>query len=109
MRRKDVDVIEIFAKAFKESEGKTIDLIIEHELHDITPEMVRWFLANSDEYYKLWHPGDHVEQRWVVPPESEDNLAGSLKVAVEKFGDLPVCELLMSRESPGETPFDKST
>ena len=106
--KKDVDVCEVFLKAFNESNGETLDLVVEHELHGITPEMIAWFFPHADEYYKLWHPEDHVGWRWVVPP-TQGRRGGSIKISVQKFGDLPVCELRMRIENPSETPFDKST
>jgi hypothetical protein len=108
MSVKDIDVVEVFIKAFKQSKGKTIDLVVEHELPGITPEQVNWFFAHADEYYKLWHPGDHIGWYWIEPPKSREQLGGALKVSVEKFGDTPACWLLMSREDPQKTPFDRS-
>ena len=45
-------------------------IIIEHELHGITPEMVDWWFDNIDnsERYRLWHPEDHISFKWIVPP-----------------------------------------
>ena len=92
MPKKDVDVVGTFIKAFKESKGKMVDLVVEHELHGITPEMLAWFFKHCDEYYQRWHPEDHVGWRWVVPPKDREHLAGALKISIEKFGELPVCE-----------------
>lgn len=55
------DMVPILLKAAKESNGKTIDIVMEHELPGITEEMYQWWGKNMGEtrLYKMWHP-DHV-------------------------------------------------
>ena len=55
------DMIPILIRAAKESNGKTIDIIIENVLPGITEEMYEWWHNNMAEtrLYKMWHP-DHV-------------------------------------------------
>lgn len=53
------------------SESKTIDLVVDHRLTGVTPEMIDWWWGNIDttERYKLWHPNDHKSFEWEVPPK----------------------------------------
>jgi len=55
------DMIPILTKAAKESNGKTIDIVMEHELPGITEKMYEWWGQNMNEtrLYKMWHP-DHI-------------------------------------------------
>jgi DAPG hydrolase PhiG domain len=73
----------------KLSRGKTVDLIIDHELPGITPEMLDWWwLQMGDtQRYKLWHPKDHISARWEISPE--DDLLHHTQLACEKLGGLP--------------------
>ena len=49
--------------------SKTMDLMNDHELPGVTPEMLDWWWKNmvDPEYYKLWHPEDHISIEWEVP------------------------------------------
>jgi len=41
--------------------GKTIALVMDHELRGVTPEMIDWWWDNVDnESYKMWQPDDHI-------------------------------------------------
>jgi hypothetical protein len=48
----------ITEQIFKRSRGKTMDLVVDHILLGVTPEMIVWLWDNIDstERYKLWHP-----------------------------------------------------
>ena len=105
MAEKDVDVVGTFVAAFKESDGKTVDLVVDHELPGLTVEMVAWFFPHASEYYRLWHPEDHLEWRWVVPPAG-GRRGGAIKISVEKFGDTPFFDLRMRQEDPDKNPFE---
>jgi len=54
----------------RKSGSATIDLIVDHELTGVTPEMIDWWWDNIDntERYKLWHPKDHKSFIWENPP-----------------------------------------
>lgn len=68
MSRKSFQVMEEIAKA---SQSETVDLVIDHELKNVTPEMIDWWWGNikNTERYKLWHPEDHVSFEWEKLPE----------------------------------------
>ena len=59
----------IMERIAKKSESKTIDLVNEHELMGISPEMLDWWWDNIDntERYKAWHPKDHKSFAWENP------------------------------------------
>jgi len=54
------------------SRSETKDLVINHEIPDVTPEMIdTWWLIMSDtENYKLWHPKDHFWARLEIREEA---------------------------------------
>jgi len=45
-------------KAFERLGPETFDLIIEHEIHGVTPEMLHWWWRSmmTPGNYKLWAP-----------------------------------------------------
>ncbi|HEY0087379.1 MAG TPA: phloretin hydrolase [Candidatus Lokiarchaeia archaeon] len=56
----------------RESNSETVDLIVDHELNGVTPEMLDWWWdhINNTERYKLWHPNDHISFKWEKSPEN---------------------------------------
>ena len=61
----------IMEQIIKMSEGKTIDLVVDHILPGVTPEMIDWWWdnINTTERYKLWHPEDHKSFQWEISPK----------------------------------------
>jgi len=104
MQKDTIDPIAVMVKAFEDSNGETVDLVVDHELNGITMEMLNWFFKNVSRYYKLWHPEDHISEEWIDEAE-EGPPAGSIRIAREKFGDLPFCDLRLRTEKPGDSPF----
>jgi hypothetical protein len=74
--------------------GKTKPLVVEHELKDVTPEMITWWWDNiqDTERYKLWHPKDHIAFEWVVTPTQGH--VGAIQKATEKIGGMPMTFLI---------------
>jgi len=104
MKENIVDPIEVLVKAFEESNGETVDLVVEHELHGVTLEMLEWFFPNVAKYYKLWHPEDHISEEPIDEPEGGRGRS-RIRIAREKFGDLPFCDLRLRSENPSDSPF----
>lgn len=77
-------------RAFERSRSKTVDLVVEHELRGITPEMLDWWWGhiNNTERYKLWHPRAHLSFEWEVPPAKSGHV-GATQVVLEKIGGIP--------------------
>ncbi len=76
----------IMEQILKRSKGKTIDLLVDHELPGVTPEMIDWWWDNIDttERYKLWHPEDHKSFEWEVSPKKGH--VGAIQRIVENIG-----------------------
>jgi len=56
-------------KAFKESAGKTVDVVVEQEVPGVTPEMFYWWLRGPiSTHYKLWYPEAHLSITLEFPP-----------------------------------------
>ena len=68
MSKKSYQIMEELAKA---SGSKTVDLVIDHELENVSPYMIDWWWGNikDTERYKLWHPVDHILFEWEKAPE----------------------------------------
>jgi hypothetical protein len=71
------------------SRSETKDLVIEHEIPGVTPEMIdTWWLIMSDtETYKLWHPKDHFRARLEIKEEAGDTTA--IQHVLENIGGIP--------------------
>jgi hypothetical protein len=87
----------------KGSKGKTIDLVVDHKLLGVTPEMIDWWWDNIDttERYKLWHPKDHQSFHWEVSPKKRH--IGAIHRVVENIG-LPTM-LRIRWEDPSTSPI----
>jgi len=82
------------------SGGRTVDVVIDHEIPGVTAEMVDWWWRNmSDpERYRLWHPKDHIWAVWETSPE-EDPLRPT-QLALEKVGGVPALMRLRVMQDP---------
>jgi len=114
MLKKDLEKIEAMSKKSsqqmeqiaRESNLETVDLVIDHELKDIVPEMIDWWWdnINNSERYKLWHPDDHISFKWEKSPE--DGHVGAIQRVIEI---VQVPTLLRIRwEDPDSIPIKAS-
>jgi hypothetical protein len=73
----------------KRSRGETRDLVIEHELAGVNPEMIDWWWDNIDDSqrYALWHPGSHISFTWEIREDGEH--VGRTHRVLEKIGPIP--------------------
>jgi hypothetical protein len=63
---------ELLLKAFKESGGQTVDLVVDQEVAGVTVDMFKWWFSGvSGPYYRLWWPEMHYEGIFVTPPGGE--------------------------------------
>lgn len=85
--------------------NETKALVIEHELHDVTPEMIDWWWDNMDnDTYQLWHPEDHLALEWQIPPDKVGH-AGAIHMACEKISDVSAQILRIRWEEPESAPI----
>jgi len=85
--------------------GKTAFLVMEHELHGVTPEMIDWWWDNMDnDSYILWQPEDHVALEWQIPPAKAGH-AGAIHMACEKISEIPAHILRIRWEEPSAAPI----
>jgi len=61
----------VMERIARKSESKTIDIVNNHELAGVTPEMIDWWWDNIDttERYKKWHPKAHKSFVWEISPK----------------------------------------
>lgn len=73
----------VMERIARKSESKTIDLIIDHELMGVTPEMIDWWWdnINTTERYKAWHPKDH--KLFVWEKSAIDGHIGAIQRVIE--------------------------
>jgi hypothetical protein len=90
----------------KISMSKTKDVVIEHELPGVTPQMIdTWWLVMSDtETYRLWHPKDHIWARLEVKEERGETIA--IQHVLEKIGGIPSL-LHLRMEDPNAISIQK--
>ena len=83
---KELESNKIMQQILEKSKGKTIDLVVDHEVYGVTPEMIDWWWDHIDttERYKLWHPKDHVSFEWEISPK--EGHVGAIHRVVEKIG-----------------------
>ena len=104
MREENTDVVEVLTKALEESKSETVDIVVEHELCGVTPQMLDWFFPRTEKFYKLWHPEDHISWEWEVLPQ-RGRPGGAIHIAEQKFGKLPICKMRIRIEAPDASPF----
>jgi len=90
----------------KKSNNNNIDLIVEHELSRVTPEMIDWWWDHIDnsERYRLWHPKDHKSFEWEVSPGSVMGHVGVIHRVVEMIDGRPTT-LRIRWENPDSIPI----
>lgn len=82
-----------------------IDVVVEHELEGVTPEMIDWWWDNiNEERYALWHPKDHKGFTWEVHPKEKGHF-GAIHVAVESIGEAGEFAFRIRWEEPGNVPI----
>ena len=108
MPRKNMPVLDLLVKAFKESKGETVDLVIEYdEIRGVTLEMLQWWERNhfkDTNDYRMWYPEDHISLEWEVPP-SEGSRIRAIEHAEEKIGEFPASVLRIRGEDPSLLPI----
>ena len=70
------------------------DVVVDQELHDITPVMLDWWFVNAEKGYPLWEPNEHKSFRWDVPP-GRDTYVGAIAIVDESIGGGDVHHLRM--------------
>jgi len=67
---------ELLLKAFEESGGQTVDLVVDQEVRDVTVDMFNWWMTggNIAPYYRLWWPEMHYEVQFVKQPDGPMNV-----------------------------------
>jgi len=102
MSEENLSVPEVVEKAYTTSEGKTVDIVVDHEeLPGVTLEMTRWWSDNitTSGRYRMWHPKDHVSFEWEIPPGTDPSIK-SIQRAEEAMGDIPAGVLRIRYEDP---------
>ena len=94
----------IMEQILKMSKDQTMDLVVDHILPGVTPEMIDWWWDNIDttERYKLWHPKDHKSFQWEISPKKGH--IGAVQRVEENIGELPTT-LRIRWEDPSSSPI----
>lgn len=77
-------------EGYHKTEQDQWEIIANHELHGVTPEMIDWWWDHieSTERYKLWHPTDHVSYLLLVPP-TDGHHVGAVHRIEEYLNGIP--------------------
>ncbi len=67
------------------------ELMLHHELHGVSSEMIHWWFDNIDttERYKLWDPENHLKFKWIVDPHTNGHF-GAIHKVLQKMNGVPV-------------------
>lgn len=67
------------------------ELILHHELRDVTAPMIAWWFDNIDTTtrYKLWDPENHLHFKWVVDPHTNGHV-GAVHKVWQKMAGIPM-------------------
>lgn len=65
-----------FQEGYDRTENGQWEVIANHEISGVTPEMIDWWWDHIDttERYKLWHPTDHVSFEWLIAPATNGHI-----------------------------------
>lgn len=99
-------VLDVLMKAYEESEGGYVDLVVEHgELNGITLEHLKWWgqSMNDPVRYKMWHPEDHISH-YVETLIDKNGKAVNVMYAEEKIGEYASSTLRLRQEAPDSAP-----
>ena len=55
-------------------------VVVDHEIHGVTPDMLDWWFCNMEKGFVLWHPMDHIAFEWEIPP-SKNGYIGAIHIA----------------------------
>lgn len=71
------------------SKSETKDLVVNHEIPGVTPEMIDtwWFIMSDTETYKLWHPKDHFWAKLEI--QEEKGKTTFIQHVLENIGGIP--------------------
>ncbi len=96
-------ITDIFIKI---SKSKTKDIVIDHAIPGVTPQMIDiwWFIMSDTETYKLWHPKDHIWAKLEIKEEGGKTTA--TQHVLEKIGGIPSL-LHLRLEDPGAISISK--
>jgi hypothetical protein len=109
MQKGNKNVLDILIESYNKSDGKTVDLVIDHEvLKWVTGQMFKWWNTNihGKERYRMWCPEDHVDYYWEIPPTARTHV-GSIHVADEKFGNYPPAKLRIRFDDSRSCPVER--
>lgn len=100
-----IDMIPIMIKAARESNGKTIDLIVEKEIPGITLEMYGWWgkIMPDTRHYKMWHQ-DHISFELEKEPGPDGAIVAHPTEKLGKYGPNRVNFVV---KAGGEYPFKR--
>jgi hypothetical protein len=90
----------------QKAESSPKDIVVDHEIHGVTVEMVDWWWDNMDKGYPLWCPDEHKSFQWeVAPRDCPDGHTGAIQVVEESINHGPVMKLRIRWENPKDSPI----
>ena len=87
-----------------EQKNVPTDVVLESELHGVTPDMIDWWWVNIEKGYPLWEPEEHKSCVWEVPP-GKDTHVGAIHIVEESLGFGPVMKMRLRFEDLNTCPI----
>jgi hypothetical protein len=68
----ELDGQKVLERAFLESKGETIDIIVEQEIAGVNPRMFYWWLGQIKDRYTQWYPEAHLSVKTETLPDGRN-------------------------------------
>jgi len=98
--------LEVVMKAYRESNGKYIDIVVEHgELTGLKVEHMKLWdeYIHIPKYYKMWHPKDHISHSMKTVKEKNGETV-TYMYAEERIGDYGASKMCLRKEPVDSAP-----
>lgn len=83
--------------------GSAKDIIVDHEIHGVAPEMIDWWWDNMEKGYPLWCPEEHKSFVWQIAPATNGHV-GAVQIAEESINFGPVMKIPIRWAHTDEVP-----
>lgn len=106
MTAKKPGALEVMMKAYRESNGEYIDVVVDHgELPGITIEHLKLWdtYIHVPEYYKMWHPKDHISHS-IKTVKEKNGQTVTYMYAEERIGDYSASKMCLRKEPVESAP-----
>jgi hypothetical protein len=91
----------------RKQEGWNIFRDEEHNIHNVTPDMIDWWFDNMEKGYALWHPSDHKGFEWEISPAKVGHV-GAVQLATQRQSNEPLMKVRIQWDDVSLSPIPLS-